>query len=299
MTIVVTFVHIIKVPMLYLLATTLFATLIFIVFRYFKRYGIDNLQAITANYVVAGSVGYLAYDKPFGVSDITGAPWFSWALVIGVFFIVVFFLFALSSQKAGVAITAVSSKMSVVIPAAAGFVLFSDQISVLKILGILAALLAFYFTFYRSGRMVLNYAAISLPLFIFIGTGTNDLLMKYTQHHYMAKGQELLMVSTIFLVSLVIGLIVLLWRILRGKTRLQPKNIFAGLVLGFINFGSTYTLFKSMAFFDSSFMFPFRNTGVVLLSAFAGILLFHEKMNRANWLGIALAVLAITLIALG
>lgn len=285
--------------MLYLLATTLFATLIFVVFRYFKRYGIDNLQAITANYVVAGSIGYLVYDKPFGVSDVTGAAWFNWALVIGVFFIAVFFLFALSSQKAGVAITAVSSKMSVVIPATAGFVLFADQISLLKILGIISALLAFYFTFHRSGKMLVNYTALALPLFIFIGTGTNDLLMKYSQHHHITGGEELLMVSTIFLVSLAIGIIILFWQIVQGKTSLQLKSIGAGFLLGFINFGSTYTLFISMAYFDSSFMFPFRNTGVVLLSAFAGILLFREKMNRANWLGIALAVLAIILIALG
>lgn len=284
--------------MLYLLATTLLATSIFIILRYFKRFGVDNLQAITANYMVAGTIGFIAYDKPFGVSTIIEAPWLPLVLLIGVFFIAVFFLFALSTQKAGVAITAVSSKMSVVIPAAGGFILFGDQLSLLKVAGILAALLAFYFTFKKKDKMLVNYAAMLLPILLFFGTGTNDLLMKYTDFRFV--GDDLLLkLSTIFVVSLVVGSLILMIKYIRGQVQLRFKNFLIGFFLGFVNFASTYTLFRSMEYFDSSLLFPIRNTGVVALSAFAGLLLFKENLNRTNWIGIALAILAIILIAAG
>jgi drug/metabolite transporter (DMT)-like permease len=284
--------------MFYLLATTLLATSIFIIFRYFKKFGVDNLQAITANYMVAGTIGFITYEKPFGVSTIIEAPWLPIVLLIGVFFIAVFFLFALSTQKAGIAITAVSSKMSVVIPATGGFIFFGDQLSVLKLAGIVAALLAFYFTFKTKGKMVVNYGAMLLPILLFVGTGTNDLLMKYTDFRFV--GDDLLLkISTIFMVSLAAGSILLIVKYIRGEVQLRLRNFLFGFFLGFVNFASTYTLFRSMEYFDSSLMFPIRNTGVVALSALAGLWLFSENLNRTNWMGIALAILAIILIAAG
>jgi drug/metabolite transporter (DMT)-like permease len=284
--------------MFYLLATTLLATSIFIIFRIFKRLGIDNLQAISANYVVAASIGFMAYSEPFSAAEIFSSSWFPLTFLIGLSFIGVFFLFALSSQKAGVAITAVSSKMSVVIPASAGFLIFGDHLSFIKILGIAAALLAFYLTFRTKGKMVINYAALALPVFLFIGTGTNDTLMKYVEYNFV-DGDLLLLISTIFVVALLIGSTLLAIKVIQGKNSLNFKSILAGLLLGFVNFASTYTLFMSMEYFESSLLFPIRNTGVVTLSAFAGILFFREELNRTNWIGISLAVLAIILIALG
>jgi len=284
--------------MLYLIATILLATAIFIIFRLFKQLEIDNLQAITMNYVVASSFGFLVYDKPFQPSQISEADWFPLVFLIGLMFIGVFFLFALSSQKAGVAITAVSAKMSVVIPAAAGFLLFGDAFSWIKVSGIAVALAAFYFTFKKKGSMITDYAALILPVFLFLGTGTNDLLMKYIEFH-MVHGDLMLLLSCIFGVALIVGLSALIFKVITGRTQLKARNFVAGFLLGFVNFGSTYFLFRSMEYFDSSLMFPIRNTGVVSLSALAGLFFFKEYLSRTNWLGIALAILAILSIAIG
>ena len=47
---------------------------------------------------------------------------------------------------------------------------------------------------------------------------------------------------------------------------------------------------------ESSQVFPVVNMGVIILSAIEGILLFKEKLTPFNWSGIALAVMAISLI---
>ncbi|MDA3944504.1 MAG: EamA/RhaT family transporter [Bacteroidetes bacterium] len=286
--------------MLFLIATTLFSTAIFILFKLFKQNHIDNLQAIIANYIVASSIGYFAYESQFTPIDIIQAPWFKLSILIGAAFIGVFFLFALSSQKAGIAITAVSSKMSVVIPTAAGFLLFNELLNPQKIIGIILALIALYLALYKKSidKLPFNIKLIILPLLIFVGTGVNDLLMKIADYYYL-QNDVLLLVSTIFAIALIIGLSILIFNLLRGKTKLRGRNFIAGTLLGLVNFGSTYFLFRSLEIFDSSYLFPIRNTGVVGLSALTAFLIFGEKLEKINWLGIILAIIAIVTITTG
>lgn len=283
----------------YLILATLLSTAIFIVFRLFKKFGIDNLQAIVANYIVAAVTGFLLYEKETGAVQIVQAAWFPLILVIGLAFIGVFFLFALSAQKVGVAVTAVSSYMSVVIPTAAGFIMFGDAFSLQIFVAIVLALLALYLALAKEqSPQKRMWPAIVLPLVIFLGTGANDLLMKVAQDRY-PKDELPLMVATIFSVALIIGVFIVGIRLLNGKVQLHAKSWLAGIVLGLINFGSTYFLLRSMEFYSSSTMFPIRNTGVVGLSALAGLLLFGEKLSPKNWIGIFLAIISIVLITTG
>ena len=50
--------------------------------------------------------------------------------------------------------------------------------------------------------------------------------------------------------------------------------------------------------FDNSFLFPIYNIGVVSLTALTGWLLFKEKLNWKNYIGLALAIIAVILITL-
>jgi len=286
--------------MLYLLASILFSASILILFRLFTRFEIDNLQAIIANYFVAALIGFSSQTSLVGISQVSNAPWFLMSLVLGTIFIGVFFLFALSSQKAGVSITAVASRMSVVIPVLGGFVLFGEQAGWVKIVGITLAFPAFYLTFKRNqeksrARNILFYL---LPVFIFFGTGANDLLMKYTDFHYV-EDDLMLLLASIFFVAMIYGLLVLGALLIAGRTSISLKSWLAGVFLGLINFGSTYYMFRSMTFFESSVMFPILNTGVVSLAAMADYFIFKQRLSPINMAGIALSLVAIILISIG
>ena len=284
--------------MAFLIASILFSASILVLFRYFKQWGIDNLQAIIVNYVVAAAIGFASHEGASSLGIIVEKPWFPVSIILGILFIGVFFLFALSSQVAGVAITAVASRMSVVIPVTAAFLLFDETATLTKIFGIALALPAFYLTFKKKRNEKVAFLTLLLPLAIFIGTGSNDLLMKYTEYHYL-QDDLFQLLAVVFTLSLVIGVIILLVRVVLGKTVLQTKNIAAGLALGMVNFYSTYFMFLSMEYFDSSVMFPVLNIGVVSLAAFSDAFLFNEKFSTANRIGIGLALLAIVFISIG
>ena len=148
--------------MLFIILTVIQSTLLFVAFKIFKKIGIDNLQAITVNYIVAAIFGYIIFEDTVSYPAITSKAWLNMALLLGLLFIITFSLFALSSQKAGVALTSVASKMSVIIPVTFGVILYNDHLSLLKIVGILAALFAFYLTFKKEKNIRLEKKLIIL-----------------------------------------------------------------------------------------------------------------------------------------
>ncbi len=255
------------------------------------------MQAITINYAVGLIFGLLIYPDEFSLNSIPQMPWFIFAIIAGVFFILNFLLFALSSQKAGIAITAVSSKMSVVIPVSLGIVVLGDSIGILKIIGIFAALFAFYLTLKKNQKITFSSEYFYFPFLLFLGNGIIDSLLKYTEHKYV-NDDTILFLSTIFFVSLIIGIIICSSRFFINKRKIKLKNVIGGSILGLMNFGTTYFLIMAMGMFQSSVLFPINNVGIVALSALSGLIIFKEKLSLINWIGILLSIFAILLISI-
>ncbi len=274
-----------------------FSSCIIVTFRLFIILKIDNLQAITFNYLFAAFFSYLAYGHSFTPLEILQKPWFGWSVINGFLFILVFFIFARSAQKAGVAITAVASKMSVIIPVSIGIIIYGDSLNLPKAAGILTAFPAFYLVFSGRQREQTNTRYWLLPLILFLGTGSNDSVMKHAQKFHVGD-EYLLFLGTIFALSLVMG--TMTWMITQRRTarKLQIRNIIAGFILGGLNFGSTMFFLRSIALFESSVFFPVFNVSVVSMGALIGWLIFKEKLLLKNWLGILLAILTILFIAI-
>lgn len=283
--------------MIYLILAILISTSIVITFKLFNRFSINNVQAITINYVVAAGMSFLSYPGSFHWAELPLRPWFFWACIIGLFFILVFYVFALSAQKAGVAITAVTSKMSVVIPVSIGILFYQDQVTSFKIAGIIFSLLAFYLIFKKEETSSIEKKFFLFPVLLFLGNGANDSLMKHAQKFHV--GQDyMLFLACIFSVALMLGIIIFLFNIRQQRQAFHLKNLLAGLILGTFNFASTYFFLRGLEFFESSVFFPIFNVSIVSGGALAGLLLFKEKLRPINWLGIFLAILTIIFIAL-
>jgi drug/metabolite transporter (DMT)-like permease len=198
----------------------------------------------------------------------------------------------------GVALTSVASKMSVVIPVLAGLVILDERINILSGLGICIALLAFYLTLGRGKNSSFPKKYVIFPLLLFLGNGVNDSLMKYSMFHHVDGSNDLILfLSLVFLTALLIGIIISLSRTRIKNNPITLRNIVAGIILGLLNFGSTYYIMEAMGIFDSAVVFPITNAGIVSLSTLIGFFLFREKLNTKNWIGILLAIFAIILIA--
>jgi len=281
--------------MLYLLGATLCSTAIIVIFRLFERYNINEIKAISVNYFVAASFGYLSEAGSYNIHTLIGSPWVFLAIIMGFILIIGFFLFAKSAQHAGVALTAISSRMSVVIPVSLGLLLFHDSASWVKICGIILALLALYLTLKKENKISLNKKNALLPLLLFLAVGSMDSLLKVAQHYYLNK-DHVIFLATAFFVAFLLGLFMLIPKIIREK-QFGLKNFIAGAALGLINWFSCYFVIKGFDLHDVSVFIPIYNVSVVSLSAIIAFSIFREKLRLVNWIGIAIAIVSIIMIA--
>jgi drug/metabolite transporter (DMT)-like permease len=282
--------------MFYLSLSILLSTVIIVTFKVFDRFKISVVQAITVNYLVASVFGFASESASFDLISLPNQPWFYFSALMGLSLIVAFNLFALSAQKAGVAITAISSRMSVAIPIVLGFFLFQDSSGVLKITGIIIGLVAFYLTTKKDKAIKLNKSYFYLPVILFLAIGVNDSLMKIAEHYFITD-DFVPFLATSFGFSLIFGLIIFIFKTLKEKKKVEGKNIFAGVILGLLNWYSTLFVLKGLGVFEVSLFMPVYNIGVVALASVTGFVIFREKLTRINWIGIFLAIIAIILIA--
>jgi drug/metabolite transporter (DMT)-like permease len=283
--------------MFYLILSILTSTAILILFKVFVKYDIHILQSIVVNYITAATLGFLIQWNSFTITEVIHQDWLPYSIVIGCIFIITFQIFAFSSQTAGVAITAISSKISVVIPVFIGAFLYANEsLSILKIVGLLLAIISFLLVFSNNANMKINPRFIFLPIILFLANGLNDSMMTFVQRKF-AGFNTMLFISCIFFFSLLIGIIWLIINYFALKQKIHYRNIIAGILLGIFNFLSTYYFFKGVEVVESAIFFPILNTGIVSLSAIIGFFIFKEKLNKTNWIGILIAMVTIFFIA--
>lgn len=286
--------------MIYLLLSVLASSLIFVIFKLFGKYRVNILQAIIVNYFVACSVGFFGFLESAAIAEVPGRSWFPGVLFLGVLFIVVFNLAALTTQKSGMSVVAVATKMSVTIPVLFGIFYYGEGTGFLKILGFVLALAAVYLSSLKKREgITIKTENLLFPALVFLGSGVIDTSIKFLEDAYVSEDEVALFSSSIFAVAGIIGIGVLSFQGIRGKLRIKGRNILGGIALGIPNYFSIYFLVLALRSggFDSSTIFIINNVAIVLLSTLLGIAFFRERLLLKNWLGIALAVLSILLVA--
>lgn len=282
--------------MIFLLLSIFLSVLTVSFFKLFETYGVNTFQAIFINYITCILVGNLLSTDAIILHSFWLEPWFVYAFLLGFVFISVFYAIGLTSQKMGVSVSMVAAKLSVVIPVAMAFFLHGEVLGVFKIVGIILSLVAvFLISKKETTQQATNGKWIwLLPVFVFMGSGLIDATLKYMQQQFIPPANAGDMVSTIFLVAFVVGLVVIIVK----KESIQLKSVGWGIALGVPNYFCMYFLVKTLEQFDASFIFPINNIAIVVCSTLISLVFFKEKMNAVNWSGFLLAILSILIISL-
>lgn len=274
-------------------------TMLFVVFKYFSLYKIENLQAITINYMVASTLGVLLSGETLPTAEAFHQVWFWGAAIMGGFFIVMFSLIALSSQRVGVGITSVANKMSLVIPVLAGVLFFDEGLGGLRLVGVILALVAVILSIWPQKNPQFDPKDLYLPVLIFFGSGALDTFLNYMREYRMQEEHFAHFSATLFFVSAFFGMVAIAFRKLRHRVEFERKSVIAGIALGVPNYFSIYFLLSALNLpgLESTVVFPIVNTGIVLLSTLVALILFGERPSKTNLTGVALAAISIYLIS--
>jgi drug/metabolite transporter (DMT)-like permease len=288
----------------YLFISILSSTLIFVIFKSFDRLQINNLYAIIFNYLCAGSLGYLLTEEKPMVSEILQAHWLVPTIGIGFMFIALFQVMAYTAQKLGVSRVSIALKMSGVLPVVAGIWLYNEKISWIGYIGIALALLAVYLGTKKKTEgpaKKVNWILVLLPILLFIGNGSIDVLMKYAQHFWLEPHELATFSGVLFACAFAWGILFGAYNFFIKRLRPTWRDLLGGIALGVPNFGSIYFLLEALdkSGMASAAIYPINNVSIVGLSAVTGVLLYREKLSALNVIGLIAAILAIALIAYG
>jgi len=276
---------------------------IFTVFRLYPRYGIDTFQAIVINYVVCVITGVIFIGNTASFQSISlTAPWMVVSFFLGGVFVGGFYLTAITTQRFSMTVSSVASKISMAIPVLFALFIFDIKSKIFdgwNFLGLFLALAAIYLTSVKSKTGLLSGKAsgllILLPVSVFLIGGAIDTTINYTNYMYLTKEDEAIFPVFVFLSAAIFGIILISFK----GYRIRKKNIKGGVMLGIINYFSLYFLVRALSAFknDGAMVYPILNMGIIMLSALVSVLIFHEKMERRNKLGLIISFVAIFLIS--
>lgn len=285
--------------MIYLLLSIIFATSLFVIFKFFHIYKVNTLQAIVVNYIVAFIIGMFSANTFGSLIELNNEPWFFGAMFLGLLFIVIFLVMALTSQKNGVSVASIAGKMSVVFPIIFGVILYKEGISVIKIIGILTALVAVYLSSVKEEKAE-SKSGLLFPILLFVGSGVIDTTLKYVETNYVSAHDVDFFSGSLFGFAAFFGMLILLGKLVVTKEKLELKSLIAGIILGVPNYYSIFFLIKALQNknLESSTLFTINNVGVVVVSTLIGFLLFKENFSLKNKIGVALAISGIILVTL-
>lgn len=277
----------------FMFLSLLFSVAIAFAFKLFSRFAANSYVAIATNYIICVILGILMLDEAPSLSFFSNQSWIGLSIICGISLFVVFHLFSFSTIRTGIAITALASKMSVIIPAMAGILFFDEAVNFFKILGIALTIIAFYLIF-KTKEKILFAAYLLLPFLVFAGNGINDIILKSAQFfHIKHTNDYILFLGFSFLISAILGLCSLSYHIFILSFTSLYRSILAGIILGALNWYSTFYYFRGLGTMPLSIFVPIFNILYVVLTVAMGVLLFREKFEIINFIGILLAILAI------
>jgi len=274
------------------------STAVVVIFKFIEKNRVNTFNAIIINYIAALCLGF-GLNRTGAFSDISFETWLGPAIVIGILFVVMFYVIGLTAQKVGVTVSSVAGKMSVVIPIIFSILYYTEPLGTLKVAGLALALLAVVFTSIRHKSVKIPPKYMLLPFILFFGSGIVDSMVKYTQEAFIDDSNIFLFSAVLFSCSAFSGLVA------RGFTRkpfkslLKGKTLLFGTLLGISNWGTLFFFVNALNHspFDSSVVFALNNVGIVALTAISAIIIFREKITRLNWIGIVFSFIAIYILA--
>ncbi|HDR1840504.1 TPA: EamA/RhaT family transporter [Pasteurella multocida] len=276
----------------HLIIAVLCSVAVSVLLKVARKKNIVIQQAIAFNYIVALSLSYFLLKPDFkglGFSEFVAqsdnAPVF---FALGILLPTVFIVMSKAVEYAGIVRSDAAQRLSLFLPIVAAFVIFGEQLSSARLMGIILAFVALFCLLNKPTDTESNLKGVVSLILVWFGYGIIDILFKQ-----VAKSGGAFP-ATLF-ISFVLAACVMFGYLLLKREVWTAPSFIGGIILGGLNFMNILFYIKAHQSFSDNptLVFAGMNIGVICLGTITGALVFKEKISKINGVGIAIGISAI------
>lgn len=253
-----------------------------------------TLNTLFVNYVTASLFSFLVSGNSFNKIIELESHFLIIAFILGAIFILNLIVYSLSLEKNGMGISITAMRLSLVVPIAVSILIYGEHIYGLGIVGIVLVLVSLFLITPRNKDKKASKFSISFyPIALFLMTGVADSILKIFERELRSIASEFTFLGLIFFSSSILSAVYLIHK---KEFSFIKKEFFLGICLGIFNLYSSYFLLKALTFLDGTIVFSISNISNVLFGSIIGFIVWGDKLERTQKVGLIIASLSILLL---
>lgn len=187
------------------------------------------------------------------------------------------------------ALTSIMAAMSLLVPFFWGLLFWQEKLSVLRVVGVSLLLIAIVFINYKKQGLIskkwLIYSLITM-----IANGFCSVIQKHHQTAFPGQYQVDFMLFAMATVLILLGINSI------RKRQIQLRLSLLGILSGVLNGLANFIILILAARQSATTLFPLISAGNVMSAWLSGILLFHERPRKLQFLGLIVGCVGLFII---
>lgn len=272
----------------YLILAFVSSALVSVVMRLSDTKVERSLGMLTMNYVVCTVLA--AWEAGFDAL-LPELPGIRLTLGLGVLngalYLAGFVLFRRSVSRSGVVLSSTFMKLGLLVTMVLSILFFGERPGPVQLAGFVLAVAAIVLINYKGGEGKFNPGLLVLTL----TGGLCDGMSKVYEEVGSSDLSGQFLVYTFFVALVICG--AMAW----AKKQLPGKwELLFGLLIGVPNYFSSKFLLRSLSVVPGVIAYPVYSVAGILLVTAAGIALFRERLEKRQWIAMAMILLALVLL---
>lgn len=265
--------------------------------RYIEFKKLNTLRVLTINYLLAAAVAFLTSSHTETLRELQSENLTSVLLLaslIGIIFIANFFIYSKSVYLNGVGISVAAMRISLIIPVLLSIFWYQEYLVAREWAGITLIFVTLFLLLpEKKSLLKFPFHAAWLLVILFVFTGIGDASLKVFEVDFSNLVTKEQFMGLVFISSSLVGLVSLM---IGNEWKFTKNEIILGLLIGIPNLYSAIFLIEALSRMSGAIVYTAANLLTVIGATILGLLVWSDKINRLQWIGLALTIVSILLL---
>ena len=277
--------------MIFLCLSVLSTALISIIMRLSTGRITHNLGMLTMNYIVCTLLSGLfgGYQGALNLGDPGIGTVLAMGTVNGILYLSGFMLMQVNVRKNGVVLSSIFQKLGLLVTLVVSVVFYREIPDLLQSCGFVIAVAAIVLMNYRKDGEKAGSRAALIGMLLSCGMG--DAMSKiFTESSVAALEGQFLFYT--FAVAMVLAVVCTKM----AKQKIDVREAIFGTLIAIPNYFCSLFILEALEDLSAVIVYPVFSVGGILVVTLAGVLVFRERLNKQQWIGVGAILAALVLL---